>query len=107
MRILTAVEVDQRRGLHRAAVRRYPGKSLEDHARAEHDGPRGTPRAALPVRRIADDDRYTAGDRHFHQFAAGEKPERQAVGRPEQVLRSVGPFDDSGIARVERPHEQA
>ena len=67
-------------GLHRAAVRRHPGESLEDHVRAEHDRPRGTPRAALPVRRIADDDRYTAGDRHFHQFAAGENPSDMPSG---------------------------
>ncbi len=107
MRILTAVEVDQRGGLHRAAVRRHPGKSLEDDVRAEHDRPCGTPRTALPVRRIADLDRYAARDRHFHQFAAGEKRDRHTVGRPERLLRSVGPFDDGGIGRVERPHEQA
>ena len=46
-------------------------------------------------------DRYAAGDRHFHQFAAGKKPERPAVGRPERLLRSVGPIDNLGIARVE------
>src|SRR6185436_14131456 len=33
MRILAAVEVDQRGGLHGTAVRRHPGESLEDPVR--------------------------------------------------------------------------
>lgn len=45
-----------------------------------------TPRAAPPVRRVAQNDRDAARDGHFHELTGGKEPERVAVGRPERLL---------------------
>ena len=57
-----------------------PGKVLEDHVRAEHDRPRGTPRAALPVRRIADDDRAPPATATFISLPRAKNPSDRPSG---------------------------
>lgn len=66
---------------------------LASRVRREDDGAGGTPGAAARGRRIAKSLRRPSGRLDLLQLPGGEEGEEPSVGRPERVVRAVGPFE--------------